>query len=80
MNDNNNRTSTGISSALNDMPTTQSKATLSSAAPQQVMHCRRARKEYLAVLLEPTGNLEEQWEGQGCIAAVVWMRLVMDER
>lgn len=45
------------------------------------MHYHRVRKKYLAVLLELTGNLEEQWQGQGCIAAVeVWVRHVLRER
>jgi hypothetical protein len=70
-----------IKSALDNTTTTQSKATLSSAVPLQVMHCRRIHMGYLAVLLEPTGNLEGQWQGQASIAVVrVWVRLVLHGR
>ena len=45
-----------LSSPL-DMPTTQSKALLSSADPQPMTHSRRTHMGYLVVLLEPTENL-----------------------
>jgi hypothetical protein len=45
------------------------------------MHYHRVRKKYLAVLLELTGNLEEQWQGQGSIVvAGVSVMLVLHGR